>query len=331
VRAFSRLFRPPRTIRPTRDGWWMLFAAVGLGVAAINTGNNLLYLLCSLLLALVIVSGILSEQTMRGVRVESLLAEEMFARRPVVVGASVVNGKQWLTSYSVVVEVLDPGGLASYHLPRLPAGARRLVTWQCAMPERGRHRLPGVRIATRFPFGLFSKVSRVLLDPEVIVFPAIRPAGALRLRDAGGAAGATTHRRGRGHELHSLREYRPGDDHRLIHWRSTARVQVLTVREFETDTTLDTRIRLVGDGAAGPERLERGVSDAASLAVHLLRMGGAVEVTGSGIFVPAARGRDQERRVLTALALYQPCPGAESERMDRDSGRLLREVRVDLG
>jgi uncharacterized protein (DUF58 family) len=309
----------------------MLFAAVGLGVAAINTGNNLLYLLCSLLLALVIVSGILSEQTMRGLRLESLLPEELYTRRPAVVGASVVNGKRWLTSYSVVVEVLDPGGPASYHLPRLPAGARRLVTWQCAMMERGRHRLPGVRIATRFPFGLFSKVSRVLLDQEVVVFPAIRPVGTLRLRDAGGAAGATTHRRGRGHELHSLREYRPGDDYRLIHWRSTARVQVLTVREFETDTTLDTRIRLVGDGAAGPEHLERAVSDAASLAVHLLRVGGAVEIAGRGIFVPAARGRDQERRVLTALALFQPRPDAEWERTDCEPGRLLREVRIDLG
>ena len=187
--TLARLFRPQRTIRPTRDGWWMLFAAMGLGVAALNTGNNLLYLLCSLLLALVIVSGILSEQTMRGLRVESLIPEELFAGRPAVGGASVTNGKRWLTSYSVVVEVLGPGGSDSYHLPRLPAGASRLVTWQFAMPERGRHRLAGVRMATRFPFGLFSKVSRVLLDREVVVYPAIRPVDAPRVRDAGAPPG----------------------------------------------------------------------------------------------------------------------------------------------
>ena len=94
---------------------------------------------------------------------------------------------------------------------------------------------------------------------------------------------------------------------------------------------VDTRIRLVGDGGTGPQQVERAVSDAASLAVHLLRMGGAVELSGPGLFVAAARGRDQERRVLTALALYQPGPGAGSERTDREPGRLLREVRVDLG
>src|SRR5229473_86398 len=64
--ALWRLFHPRRTIKPTRDGWWCLFVAVGLGVAAINTGNNLLYLLVSALLALIVVSGILSEQSMRG-------------------------------------------------------------------------------------------------------------------------------------------------------------------------------------------------------------------------------------------------------------------------
>ena len=59
--ALSRLLHPRRTITPTRDGWWCLLVAVGLGVAAINTGNNLLYLLVSALLALIVVSGILSE------------------------------------------------------------------------------------------------------------------------------------------------------------------------------------------------------------------------------------------------------------------------------
>ena len=37
-----RLLRQRRTIRPTKEGWWFLFATLGLGFAAINTGNNLL-------------------------------------------------------------------------------------------------------------------------------------------------------------------------------------------------------------------------------------------------------------------------------------------------
>jgi len=74
--ALWRLFHPRRTIKPTRDGWWCLFVAVGLGVAAINTGNNLLYLLVSALLALIVVSGILSEQAMRGLALTGITPEE---------------------------------------------------------------------------------------------------------------------------------------------------------------------------------------------------------------------------------------------------------------
>src|SRR5262245_16019453 len=238
---WRRRFQPRRTIRPTRDGWWMLFAAVGLGVAAINTGNNLLYLLCAMLLALVVVSGILSEQTMRRLRVEGLRPDDLFAGRAAVVGASVTNAKRRLTSYSVVIEALGTAEPCSFHVPRLAAGTRRLVTWSWVPPARGRHRLPGVRVTTRFPFGLFSKISRVVLDDEVIVFPAVRPIAVHRIEPAGAASGSAARRRGRGHELHSLREYRPGDDHRLIHWRSTARAQALTVRELEAETTRDTR------------------------------------------------------------------------------------------
>src|SRR3981189_3723490 len=101
-----RLFRPPRTIWPTRDGCWCLFVVIGLDVAAINTGNNLLYLLVSLLLSLIVVSGVLSEQSMRGVHLEAEIPEEIHAGAPALFGALVQNGKRWLTSYSVTLELL---------------------------------------------------------------------------------------------------------------------------------------------------------------------------------------------------------------------------------
>jgi uncharacterized protein (DUF58 family) len=315
----------------------MLFAALGLGVAAINTGNNLLYLLCSMLLALVVVSGILSEQTMRGLKVEAIVPDELYAGRPVVVGVSVTNQKRWLTSHSVIVEVAGTDPPTSFYLPSLAAEARQIVAWPQTMPTRGLHRLPGVRVGTRFPFGLFAKVSRLLVDHQVVVFPAVQLLSRETLDALGAAEGAGRRRRGRGHDLHSLRDYRDGDDRRLIHWRSTARTQVLTVRELEAETAMDTRLRLIGTGAANRERLERGLSEAASLAVHLLRAGAAVELQGPRMVVARSRGREQEARILRALALYEPeksqrvadrLPGATSTGSDL---RRLREVVVDLG
>jgi uncharacterized protein (DUF58 family) len=265
-----------------------------------NTGNNLLYLLASLLLGLIIVSGILSEQSMRSLRLTSVVPEEIYVGRPALFGARVMNGKRRLPTYSIALE----GGGRRLYVQRLAPGEERLVTWETTFATRGRHRLPGVRVRTRFPFGLFVKAGRRLLDHDVVVFPAVRPLDPARRRRLGGVGARSLHRRGRGHDLYNLREYRAGDDPRLIHWRSTAKAGALVVRELTEETAVDARILLVGDGSRDPARMETALSEAASLAVHLIATGAAVELAGPGLHVPAGRGRAHTRRLLTALALY---------------------------
>src|SRR4029079_8802758 len=117
-------------------------AAMGLGFAAMNTANNLLYLLASLLLALIVVSGVLSEQAMRRLRRTSVVPEEIYAGRPVLLGARVANRKRWLTSYSITLRVAS----RRLYVDRLAAGDEVLVTWESTFAARGRTRLPGVRV-----------------------------------------------------------------------------------------------------------------------------------------------------------------------------------------
>jgi uncharacterized protein (DUF58 family) len=325
-----RIWQPHRTIWPTRDGWWSLFAAVGLGVAAVNTGNNLLYLLSSMLLALVVVSGILSEAVIRRLRLAPALPEEIHAGEPALIGATVRSLKRWVPSYSITLEVHEAGGGSRryIYLPRIPAGDSRLVTWPMTLPRRGRHRLGGVRVTTRFPFGIFLKAGQVTLREEVLVYPALVPMSPQRLRELGGSGAAPTRRRGRGTDLHNLRDYRAGDDPRLIHWKSSAKTGALTVRELEAETTLDTRILLVGGGA--PAAIEAGLAEAASLSVHLLRAGAQVELAGAGVHVPLGRGPSQRRAILTALALWEP--GESLAPTPEGKGNAgLREIRVSLG
>jgi uncharacterized protein (DUF58 family) len=328
-------------------------------VAAVNTGNNLAYLLCSMLLALILVSGFLSDLTMRGLRATVTLPEAIYAGQPALVLITLRNRKRRLASYSAVLEALDqprpgagPGrrwldawlgamGLRDRrgvgrprslgYVARLAPEEERLIPWELTFPARGWRRLPRLRITTAFPFGLFVKTGPPLLTEEdVLVFPAVLPALGRRVADAG--VGETqARRRGRGHDLHNLRPYRAGDEPHLIHWRTTARSGSLTVRELEEDATEDTRIVLTGVGAADPDRLERALSEAASLAVHLLRGGSAVELAGAAGLVPLGRGRGQERAVLRALALYAPSRAAAASAPSGTGGmRALREVRVSL-
>src|SRR5439155_741969 len=98
---------------------------------------NLLYLLVSMLLGLVVVSGILSEQSIRGLRVEPLPTGELFAGRPALLAARILNRKRWRTSYSVTLEVADGGHRT--HLPRLEAGRGRARRGAArARPRQGR-------------------------------------------------------------------------------------------------------------------------------------------------------------------------------------------------
>jgi uncharacterized protein (DUF58 family) len=314
--------------RVTREGWWCLSATLGLGMAGLNTGNNLVYLLCSLLLALILVSGVISECTLWGLGVRPVLPGEAYAGTPALVGAVVANRKRRLPSLSLTLEVPDAGsGLRFLHLPRLDAGEERLATWTTTFPARGRHGLAGVWLTTRFPFGLFTKSGAVAHEAELLVYPAVRPVSARQLLGAADSGPVARRRRGRGDDLYDLRPYRPGDDPRMIHWPSSARAQALTVRELEDEATRDVRIVLAGDGRREPARCEAALSEAASLAVHLLRRGAAVELAGPGLAIPLGRGRGQETRILTALALFEPggAGGAAGS-----GGSALREVRIPL-
>jgi uncharacterized protein (DUF58 family) len=326
-----RLFRPRRTIWPTRDGWWCLFVVVALGVAAINTGNNLLYLLVSLLLGLIIVSGILSEQTMRGVRFAALTPAEVFAGRPALLGARVANAKRALTSYSLTVEIVAAAAIPRRHyLARLAAGDERVIHWEETFSHRGRQHLAGVRLTTRFPFGLFVKSGLPALTGELIVYPAVRPLSSDQQRQLEATGHASSRRRGRGTDLHNLRGCRSGDDPRLIHWRSTAKTGALLVRELLADTTEDTRLVLIDQGSGDPVLLEDGISHAASLATYLVRRGAAVELIGPRIAVPLGRGRAHLGRVLTALALY--APGLRhTDGGGREPAARLRHIHVRIG
>lgn len=293
-----------------------------------NTGNNLLYLLVSMLLGLIVVSGILSERSMRGLTIALRTPDEVFADRPALFSATLVNQKRWASSYSLTIEIVRPEGPPRLvYVPGLTAGQEHVFSWEETLSRRGRQRLPGMRITTLFPFGLFLKAGRALAESEVVVYPPVGAIPAALLADLG--TGATAARRpGRGSDLYNLREYRWGDDPRLIHWRSTAKAGSPMVRELEADATLDTRIVLEGAGTGAG--LEAGLSLAASLVIHLIGLGASVELAAPGVGEPLGTGRAHERRLLTALALYDGARSRPTAAPPRASGRPLREIRVPL-
>ena len=86
VSGCSFRWRPPHpaashpSLRPTRAGWSFFAITLGVGFAALNTGNNLLYLVLSLMLAFLVLSGFLSESALRGLEIERVLPRDLHSQ-----------------------------------------------------------------------------------------------------------------------------------------------------------------------------------------------------------------------------------------------------------
>lgn len=235
-------------------GWYLLFT-IGLGVVAIFSGNNVIYLLESLLLSALILSGILSEFTIARVEVERELAPAE-AGKP---------SHDWLVlkSRSVLplycVEILEWTATSEENIGfalYLPARAQLRVRAQQILGERGEHRWRGLVVATSFPFGFARKLRFLRAPGKRIVWPA-RPDDALAL-----AARRSRPRPELEISLGDLEEVGPGDDISRVHWPSSARSSRLLarpVRRIESDEEIIFRF-----GRAGAE-MEKAISTTASL------------------------------------------------------------------
>lgn len=87
----------------TRAGLIYILVSVVIGIAAINTGNNLLYVVVAALLSAIVVSGIASALVLRNLELDVHLPEHVFARRPMLARLLLRNTSGWLPSFSVRV------------------------------------------------------------------------------------------------------------------------------------------------------------------------------------------------------------------------------------
>src|SRR5215467_3937886 len=150
---------------PTREGWWFLVATVVIGLGAVNAGLNLLFLVWGMMLFLILASGVLSELGLRGLEVRRAPPPAIHAGTPYLMGIGLTNRKRRLPSFSIEVEDLEAGRPIEkrcYFL-KLPAGRLQETAYRNTMARRGRYRLSGFRLATKFPFGLVPR-ARTIVD-----------------------------------------------------------------------------------------------------------------------------------------------------------------------
>lgn len=307
--------------RISREGWIYILGIFLVALAALNTGNNLLFLILACLIAIILMSGILSSITLSGIEMRLELPEHIFAAQPVRALVELHNEKLTLPSFSLRVEAVrrkdSPGAVmleTPVYFPYVPKHDRVQQHVPVTFPRRGVYSQDAFRIVTRFPFGFLQKARRIDLKSEALVYPSVEPTRDF-LEILPGMQGALESlAKGRGQDLYALRDYQPRDSSRHVHWKASARLGSLMVREFTREE--DCRVLLVLDphmpeGLVAEEagvRFERAVNLCAALAWHFYERNAVLQFRSVGFETPLAEADKIIFDVLRYLASAKPFP-----------------------
>ncbi|HEX5085409.1 MAG TPA: DUF58 domain-containing protein, partial [Blastocatellia bacterium] len=289
----------------------LLFSALILLVTilSLSSGNNLLYLVLSALLATMFVSWAPSRLNLSRIGVAVRFPNHIFSGESAAFDLTVTNRSRLLPAFSLTVAMSEGGdhvttgaipgattgattGAASkakdgttnstelVYLPIIPARASANARIERGFPKRGVYPITGFVIHSRFPFGFIEQRRRLEARGEIVVYPAPLP-----LDEFGHAAPPLIGRiesraKGSGSDLYAIRRYISSDHRRQIDWKATAKTSQVMVREFLRDD--DWRVTMVFDARVGKEeaskpefaeKFERGVTLAASLIAYFIRAG----------------------------------------------------------
>jgi uncharacterized protein (DUF58 family) len=249
------------------------------------------------------------------------LPEHIFAGQPVRSLVEVHNEKQTLPSFSLRVEAVRPKTSphaamleTPVYFPYIPKHDRVQQHVPMTFPRRGIYSQEAFRIVTRFPFGFLQKARRVDLKSEALVYPSVEPTRDFFEVLPGMQGALESVAKGRGQDLYALRDYQPRDSSRHVHWKASARLGSLMVREFTRED--DCRVVLVLDphtsaGLAAKEadaRFERAVTMCAALAWHFYERNAILQFRTAGFETPLVEAEEVIFDILRHLATAKPCP-----------------------
>jgi len=312
----------------TREGGIYLGIIVIITVAALNTGNNLLFMILACLLAGILVSGVVSQIVLTGLELELELPEHLFAGRPATLRLTLRNLKWAFPSFSISAGVrssaksrkeVDVRAASEQkagsilrrlvYIPYLGRHSSASAQVDVTFPHRGHYAQEGFRVSSGFPFGLLRKSREVPLRREVLVLPNIQPTEEFYEILPLISGEVESLHKGRGHDLYAIRDYRQSDTARHVDWKATAKLQQLKVREFTRED--ERRVALVFDTRlAADERLlahfEKAVTFCACLAWHFYEISAQMRFISENLETPMASAGDIVYPVLESLALVQP-------------------------
>lgn len=201
----------------------------------------------------------------------------------------------------------------SLFIDPLPPGRDTKLPLTVTPKKRGVIALKDLRILLPDPMGIFQRSCRTECSDDTLIvlphrysIPGIHLPGSARFQLGGEALSNTI---GQSGDFTSVREYRPGDPIRHIHWKSWARTGKPIVKEYED--VFFPRYGLILDTFVAPEHadlFEEAVSVAASFAASIDTNESLLDlmfIHGEAFVVSSGRGEDRVDGILEVLAGVQ--------------------------
>jgi uncharacterized protein (DUF58 family) len=281
-------------------------------------GFNLLLVLAGLVVGALIMQWRWSRRSIESTSVQRRLPAEAFAGRPFRVRYLLHNQSRFLPAWMIRIEDRIESVDCDSHANAITGigmiGARRTMaaSCDCTILRRGKYRFGPIRSSTTFPLALLHSQKQMELFEDFHVFPRILTLhGRWRRQLMSRIGGASTTARRSGAldgDFFGLREWQAGDSRKWIHWRTTARINQLAVRQFEQQRRFDTCILVDAWSDTGRDSVpaESAISLAATLLIHLVGSPSnqvVLAVAGKTGHAVMVGGSDAgKRRMLRALA-----------------------------
>ncbi len=291
-----------------------MLLTIGVGLAAINTGNNLVYMVFGMMLGFITASGILSEISLRYLEVDWILPQELFSGNTHPIRLILRNTKKKFPSFGIDLEcsILSPkGNLEKLNERFLLIPALSHNYWDIPFhPEmRGEYTLLSLKIETQFPFGFFRKYLTLNLNEKCVVYPELMRLKLDALEQTMRESQYPMPLKGAGESFWGMREFSAGDNPRRISWKSSAKQSKLIV--LETEKGIEKKIlftmapfyewkKFHGGG------LESAVSFAASLVLKKFQEGYAVGFISEKFSMEPSFDRKELTKILHYFALLNP-------------------------
>ncbi len=306
-------------VRLTKIGVSFVIFTIVIGFAAINTGNNALYIGLSFMLGCLLLSGIASKGGLKHLRVEFDSLHEAWAGRAAEGRLRIANRSHIWNVRDVIVTSSELA--VPLFIPIINRRSEVNGEASFLFHRRGIVHLKTLDLYTRYPFGFFLKKRRVRISGEVIVFPRLleEDTGRERLRPVEGEL-HSSNRPGMGTEIHSFRDYVRGDSLRHVYWKKSASLGRWIIKQTEVEAARAVHVVVDPYKPRGisDDDFERMISEAATFIYDALRRGLDVMLSMPRVSL-RAKAADAGTAMFRALAIVEPVHEAVAQTIDRNA------------